>query len=68
MKPAPGLDISKKSVAVLDGYAVQPLSKLAAHNETERAERFAFTDKDEALLEEVLAADNEQHEDKPGGQ
>jgi hypothetical protein len=61
VKPAPGLDISTKSVAVLDGDDVQPLSKLAAHNENERAERFAFTDKDEELLQEVLAADDEQH-------
>ena len=67
MEPAPGLDISSKSVAVLDGDDVQPLSKLAAQNKKERAERFAFTDKDEELLQEVLAADNEQHADESAG-
>lgn len=68
MKPAPGLDISTKGVAVLYGDDVQPLSKLAAHNENERAERFAFTGSDEELLQEVLAADNGQHADEPAGQ
>ena len=68
MKPASGLDISTKNVAFLDGYDVQPLSKLAAHNDNERAERFAFTEKDDALLQEVLAADPEQHPHEPAGQ
>ena len=65
VKPAPGLDISTPRAAVLDGDNVEPLSKLAAQNENERAERFTFRDEDAELLQQVLAADNDQHTGEP---
>jgi hypothetical protein len=55
MKPAAGLDISQGSVAALHGEDVQPLSKLAARTDEERAEHFTFTEEDQKLLDEVLA-------------
>ena len=44
MKPEPDLDISAKNVAALHGNDVQPLSKLAAQNDKERAELEDFAD------------------------
>lgn len=60
MKPEPDLDISAKNVAAIHGNDVQPLSKLAAHNDKERAEHFTFTDEDRELLDKVLSEDGDQ--------
>lgn len=60
MKPARDLDIATKHGAALRGGEVEPLSKLAARSSEQHADRFAFTDEDQALLDAVLAEDGEE--------
>jgi hypothetical protein len=49
---------SESNVASVRGSTVLPLSELAAQSEDERAENFAFTDEDKALLKDVLSSSN----------
>ena len=58
MKPRPGQDISKQNVATLNGGEVEPLSKLAAQQEDQRAENFGLEEEDKDLLAEVLASED----------
>lgn len=57
MKPARDLDISKRNVSRPRDGQVQPISKLAAAKEDQKADRFAFTDEDRQILADVLASD-----------
>jgi hypothetical protein len=59
MKPLEGQNIEKRNVASLHGSDVEPLSKLAAASEAQRAEHFRFTEADKTLLAAVLAEDND---------
>jgi hypothetical protein len=58
--PAEHQDISTEHAATPLQEDIESLSKLAAEASDERAEHFAFTDEDSALLDAVLSdADDE---------
>ena len=58
MKPAADIRFSTRNVTEVHGGNVEPLSKLAAVRDSERAEHFAFTAEDRQLLEDVLAEED----------
>jgi hypothetical protein len=60
VKPRENLDISTSLGVAPRGEDVEPLSRIGARTEDERAEHFEFTGEDKKLLAEVLAQTNGQ--------
>jgi hypothetical protein len=58
-------NVDVKNVAKIHGSSVRPISELAAQTKGERAENFKFTDRDQELLERVLADDDGQDAEQP---
>lgn len=58
VKPRENLDISTTLGVAPRGEDVEPLSRIRARREGERAEHFEFTEEDKKLLAEVLAQAN----------
>jgi hypothetical protein len=66
VKPLPNLDVSTTIGVAPLGGDVEPLSRIAAVTDRERAEHFDFTDEDKELLEEVLSQQGGQQNGHTG--